>query len=206
MPLIIGLTGGIGSGKSSVAALFAKHGAEIIDTDDIAHQLTRPESPVLTSIREQFGDSVFLPDGQLNRAKMRERVFSDPVAKKNLESLLHPLIRQEVVDRLAHARGFYVLIVVPLLLETTSYRELVDRILVVDCDGANQLARTMARSHLGEAEVSAIMTNQLPRKQRLTQADDIINNNGGAASLTRQVQALHEKYLIIARGNNQVLP
>lgn len=198
MPLKIGLTGGIGSGKSSVAAIFAKLGAEIIDTDEISHRLTQPESPALAGIRSRFGDGVFLPDGQLNRAKMRELVFSDANAKRNLEAILHPLIRQEVTDRLARSQSAYVLIVVPLLLETQGYRELVDRILVVDCDEANQLARTMARSGLGKAEVLAIMSNQLPRQARLAHADDILDNNGGEENLHRQVAKLHEKYRFLA--------
>lgn len=198
MPLKIGLTGGIGSGKSSVAAIFAKLGAEIIDTDEISHRLTQPNSPVLASIRNRFGDGVFLPDGQLNRAKMRELVFSDAEAKRNLEAILHPLIRQEVAKRLALSQSAYVLIVVPLLLETQGYRELVDRVLVVDCDEANQLARTMARSGLGKAEVLAIMSNQLHRQARLAHADDVLDNNNGEEDLRRQVTELHEKYRSLA--------
>ena len=198
MPLKIGLTGGIGSGKSSVAAIFASLGAEIIDTDEIAHQLTRPESPVLTSIRDQFGDSVFLPDGQLNRAKLRQLVFSDPAAKTALESILHPLIRQEVENRLDRSRTVYAVIVVPLLLETSGYRELVDRVLVVDCDESNQLARTMARSNLSKAEVLSIMSNQLRRNERLVHADDVLDNNNDENGLHEQVKKLHEKYLNLA--------
>lgn len=198
MPLKIGLTGGIGSGKSSVAAIFAKLGAEIIDTDEISHQLTQPGSPALASIRDQFGDDVFLPDGQLNRVKMRGLVFSDTGAKRNLEDILHPLIRQEVVNRLALSHAVYVMIVVPLLLETPSYRELVDKILVVDCNEASQLARTMARSSLGEAEVRTIMANQLQRRERLAHADDVLDNNSGEENLHQQVERLHEKYLALA--------
>lgn len=200
MSLKIGLTGGIGSGKSSVATLFAKLGAEIVDTDEISHQLTQPGSPVLDSIRSRFGDSVFLPDGQLNRAKMRELVFSGTEAKRNLEAILHPLIRQEVVNRLAHPQSAYALIVVPLLLETPGYRELMDRILVVDCDEADQLTRTMARSGLGEAEVRAIMANQLQRKERLAHADDVLDNSKEENNLHQQVAKLHEKYLALASG------
>lgn len=202
MPLKIGLTGGIGSGKSSVAAIFAKLGVEIVDADEISHRLTQPESPALASIRSQFGDSVFLPDGQLNRAKMRELVFSDTEAKQNLEAILHPLIRHEVANRLERSHSTYVLIVVPLLLETQGYRELVDRILVVDCDEAKQLARTMARSGLGKAEVLAIMANQLPRQARLAHADDVLDNSGDEENLHRQVAKLHEKYLVLATGGN----
>lgn len=200
MPLKIGLTGGIGSGKSSVAALFTKLGVEIIDTDEISHRLTQPKSPVLASIRSRFGNSVFLPDGSLNRAEMRELVFSNINAKQNLEAILHPLIRREVVNRLAHSQSAYVLIVVPLLLETPGYRELVDRILVVDCDEANQLARTMARSGLGEAEVLAIMSNQIQRKERLKYADDVLDNSNEENNLHQQVAKLHEKYLALASG------
>lgn len=202
MPLKIGLTGGIGSGKSSVAAIFAKLGVEIIDTDEISHRLTQPESPALASIRSQFGDNVFLPDGQLNRAKMRELVFSNTEAKQNLEAILHPLIRHEVASRLARSHSAYVLIVVPLLLETQGYSVLVDRILVVDCDEAKQLARTMARNGLGKAEVLAIMANQLPRQARLTHADDVLDNSGEEENLHRQVAKLHEKYLVLATGGN----
>lgn len=198
MPLKIGLTGGIGSGKSSVAAIFSKLGAEIIDTDEISHQLTQPGSPVLASIRDQFGDEAFLPDGRLNRARMRELVFSDPEAKRNLEAILHPRIRQEVINRLACSHAVYVVIVVPLLLETSGYSELVDRILVVDCDEADQLARTMARSGLGKAEVMAIMSNQLQRKARLAHADDVLDNSNEEHNLHQQAKKLHEKYLALA--------
>lgn len=197
-PLVIGLTGGIGCGKSSAAEFFIERGAPVIDTDEIAHQLTRPGGPAMAPIRHTFGPDYLKPDGALDRAKMRGLVFSDAVAKVKLERILHPLIRDEVARRVAACTGPYMLIAVPLLLETGGYRELIERVLVVDCDEEMQIARTMQRSRLSRDEVQAIMGTQVSRESRLRQADDVLSNNGDWRTLAQQVEALHAKYLALA--------
>jgi len=201
MPLVIGLTGGIGCGKSTAARQFAELGAAVIDTDEIAHRLTAPGTPELTEIFRQFGAAYRLPDGNLDRARLRERVFSDRGAKANLEAILHPRIKQEVVAALGQVKAPYAIVVVPLLLETGGYRDLIQRVLVVDCTEEQQLARTMARSKLLAAAVAAIMANQLSREERLRQADDVLPNRSDAAALRRQVEALHAQYLGMAGGS-----
>ncbi|MEN6586163.1 MAG: dephospho-CoA kinase [Sulfuricella sp.] len=196
--LIVGLTGGIGCGKSAAAEIFARLGTTVIDTDQIAHQLTVLGQPAVTAIQKQFGADYVLPDGNLDRSRLRNLIFSDAAAKKQLEALLHPLIKDEVCCRLAAVQTHYAIIAVPLLLETGSYRELVQRILVVDCDEEQQVARTMARSGLSEEEVRAIMACQVSRSERLRLADDIIDNQGGRSELQHQVEQLHRQYLQIA--------
>ena len=200
MRFVVGLTGGIGSGKSAVAVLFAELGADIVDTDAIAHQLTGRGGAAIEPIRAAFGGSVITPEGALDRAAMRRLVFSDPAAKQRLEAILHPMIRVEADLRCVSAQGAYVILVVPLLVETGSYRGRVDRILVVDCAEATQVARTMARSGLTEAEVRAIMAVQAGREARLAAADDVIDNDGGLEALRAQVEALHRRYLDTARA------
>lgn len=195
MAYAVGLTGGIGCGKSSAARLFAELGAGVIDTDVIAHQLTQADSPALTTIRHEFGPDYLLPDGSLDRARMRRLVFSDDAAKVRLEAILHPLIKQRVLGEMESIDAPYLLIVVPLLLETANYGDVVSRVLVVDCDEQQQLQRTMARSKLSAAEVSAIMSKQLSRQARLRKADDVIHNTGSLEDLRRQVETLHRQYL-----------
>ncbi|MBI2312759.1 MAG: dephospho-CoA kinase [Betaproteobacteria bacterium] len=197
--MLIGLTGGIGSGKTSAANLFAELGAEIIDTDELAHRFTRPGGLGMAAIRQAFGPEFVTPDGALDRAKMRALVFSDPGAKGRLEAILHPLIREEVERRIAASRAPYALAVVPLLVETDAYRGRIDRLLVVDCAEETQITRTMSRSRLTRDEVRGIMGTQVPRSVRLAAADDVILNDGDLGDLQRQVQALHEKYLGLAR-------
>lgn len=196
--LVIGLTGGIGCGKSAVAEIFARLGATLIDTDLIARQLTALGQPALTAIREQFGADYFLSDGNLDRARLRRLVFSDAAARKQLESLLHPLIRDEVSQSLRIVQTPYVIVAVPLLLETGAYREMVQRILVVDCGEEQQVERVMARNRLSEEEVRAIMASQIGRAERLRQADDIIDNHGDPNGLQQQVEQLHRRYLQLA--------
>lgn len=196
--LVIGLTGGIGCGKTTVTGAFSRLGATIIDTDQIAHQLTAAGQPVLAAIEEQFGGAYFLSDGSLDRAGLRHLVFSDPAAKKRLEALLHPLIRDQVRCRLMTVPTPYVIVAVPLLFETGAYREMVQRILVVDCGPEQQVARVMARSGMGEEEVRAIMVHQIGRGKRLRLADDILDNHGDLSELQWQVEALHRKYLLLA--------
>ena len=196
--LIVGLTGGIGCGKGAVAEIFARLGATIIDTDQIARQLTTLGQPALAAIREQFGGDYFLPDGNLDRARLRHLVFSDAAAKKQLEALLHPLIRDEVRRRLVTVQTPYAIVAVPLLLETGAYREMVQRILLVDCGEEQQVERVMARSRLSEQEVRAIMASQISRSERLLLVDDIIDNHGDRTALQQQVEQLHHRYLQLA--------
>ena len=198
--LVIGLTGGIGSGKTSAADLFAEHGAAVIDTDAIAHGLTAPGGTALPVLGEVFGPGYLSPEGGLDRARMRKLVFSDPIARKKLETVLHPMIREEVRARIRAVTQPYAIVVVPLLLETGAYRELTDRVLVVDAPEEEQVARAARRSNLGENEVRDIMAAQMPRAERLARADDVLTNDRGLAHLRRQVAQLHSKYLDLARG------
>jgi dephospho-CoA kinase len=195
---VVGVTGGIGSGKSTVAELFRTLGAALVDTDAIAHELTLPGQPAVMQIAEHFGEGFVTADGSLDRAAMRAKVFSDEAARRELESLLHPMIRREVDTRVSDARGPYVLLLIPLLVETGGYAKLVDRILVVDCDESLQVQRTIRRSGLTEEQVRAIIRTQASRAARLELADDVIHNNGGLAELAPQVQALHARYRAMA--------
>jgi dephospho-CoA kinase len=198
MPLTVGMTGGIGSGKSVAADHFRGLGAEVIDTDQIAHELTRPGSPALAEIRADLGDEVFTDDGRLERGRLRAKVFSDPQARIRLEAILHPLIRAEVLRRIAASGAPYRIVVVPLLFETGAYRDVVDRVLVVDCPEGRQIERTMRRSGLSAEDVRAIMATQAPRAQRLKEADDVLYNDGHLDSLRREVEKLHQVYLSLA--------
>jgi dephospho-CoA kinase len=198
MAYIVGLTGGIGSGKSAAAAIFAELGVPVIDTDAIAHKLTAAGGAAIAPIRETFGSGFIAPDGALDRSKMRGAVFADAAAKRRLEAILHPLIRRETEVRTNEATGPYVIQVVPLLVESGSYRERVQRVLAVDCREETQVARTMARSKLGEDQVRAIMATQASRATRRAAADDIVDNDGEPARLRPQVEALHKHYLTLA--------
>lgn len=199
-PFCVGLTGGIGSGKSSAARLFEELGAAVVDTDAIAHELTGPDGGAMTQIRRAFGAAFIAPDGSLERASMRRLVFGDPEAKKKLETILHPLIRQQARTRIIAARQPYVVVVVPLLLETGAYRDLIQRVLVVDCSQEQQVARAMQRSQLEEKEVRAILAAQMPRAERVGRADDVIDNSGDLEALRGQVLALHAKYGAMAKA------
>lgn len=196
--LVIGVTGGIGSGKSTAARLFAEHGAGLVDTDAVALALTQPGQPAMREIARRFGAEYLTPSGALDRPRMRERAFSDPDAKRALEGILHPLIRAEVAKQVKAAQAPYVLVLIPLLVETGGSRDLVERVLVVDVDERVQIARTMARSALSEEQVRAIMRTQASRERRLAAADDIIDNNGDLEALRIQVHALHGRYLQMA--------
>jgi dephospho-CoA kinase len=195
---VVGLTGGIGSGKSAAAVEFGRLGATVIDTDAIAHELTERGGAALPHIKSLFGEAFVTAGDAMDRDAMRSRVFADPAAKQALEGLLHPMIRDEVQRRTAAAQGPYVLQVVPLLVESGDYRERVARVLVVDAPEEVQVQRVMARSHLPEREVRSIMAHQAPRAARLAAADDVIDNAGTLESLRRQVGALHAKYLKMA--------
>ncbi|MDR2113081.1 MAG: dephospho-CoA kinase [Candidatus Accumulibacter sp.] len=207
MSLIVGLTGGIGSGKTTVAGLFAELGAAIVDTDAIAHELTSARGAAMPAIVGAFGGAVLREDGSLDRARMRRLCFSDPAARKSLEAILHPLIRGESVARCRRADyAPYVLLVVPLLIESGAYREHVGRILLVDCDEARQIARVMARSALSEQEVREIIAAQASRAERLAAADDVLSNTGAPGELPMGVLALHRRYLELARRANDPGP
>lgn len=205
MPYCVGVTGGIGSGKSRAAAMFVDLGASVVDTDDISHELTGRGGSAVPAIVARFGADVMAADGSLDRVTMRKMVFADPEMRKQLEDILHPCIRTEARRRVSQSTAAYVLLVVPLLLETGSYRDLIQRVLVIDCEESLQLSRAMQRSHLTEDAVRAIMAAQIPRQQRLAQADDIISNNGDLAHLHLQVTNLHHRYLkFAATGTGQV--
>jgi dephospho-CoA kinase len=196
--LVVGLTGGIGSGKSAAADEFARLGAAVVDTDAIAHELTEEGGGAVPQIERLFGKE-FVRDGRMDRSRMRQRVFGDASAKEALESLLHPLIREESKRRIAAATGPYVVHVVPLLVESPDYRRRVDRVLVVDAPEEIRVARVRERSGLAEDAVRAIMRTQATREARLAAADDVIDNAGPLEALRKQVAALHEKYLQFRR-------
>jgi len=198
MAFCVGLTGGIGSGKSTVAELFRKLGADIIDTDAVSHALTRNGAPGYQAIVAAFGSNYLQPDGSLDRGKLRSHIFSDPAAKHTLESILHPMIRAQVAQELTQACGPYAVIVVPLLIETGGYGDLVQRTLVIDCAEDEQIRRTMARSSLTAEEVRAIMASQATRAERLAVADDILTNSADQADLERQVAGLDHHYRELA--------
>ncbi|MBI5899958.1 MAG: dephospho-CoA kinase [Rhodocyclales bacterium] len=198
MSFVVGLTGGIGSGKSAAGRLFEDHGVVVIDTDAIAHQLTIPGGAAMPAIRAAFGDAVAAADGALDRAAMRAIVFADPSARKRLEGILHPMIRAESERRLAGADSPYAILMVPLLVESGSYRERVNRVAVVDCSEETQIARVMQRNGLARAEVERILAAQATRAQRLEAADDVIDNDGKLADLNPQIARLHATYLATA--------
>jgi dephospho-CoA kinase len=197
MSLVVGLTGGIGSGKSAAADLFAARGAAIVDTDLIAHQLTAPGGAAMAAIRAAFGDGVVTAQGALDRAAMRGRVFADAGERARLEAILHPLIRTESerLSREAEAGGApYVMLVVPLLVESGDYRQRVQRVAVVDCPEETQIARAMARSGLSREAVAGILAAQATRAARRAVADDLIDNSGDLDNLRRQVEILDAYY------------
>ncbi len=198
MPFVVGLTGGIGSGKSTVAERFRRLGRAVIDTDEIAHALTRPGAPGHDAIVAAFGTDILDAQGRIDRARLRKRVFSDPDARRRLETILHPMIRAEVERELARAAGPYVILVVPLLVETGGYRDLVQRVLVIDCPEEEQIRRTMARSGLAEEEVRAIMAAQTSRGARLAAADDVLANTGDPGALDDAVRELDRRYRSLA--------
>jgi dephospho-CoA kinase len=194
---VVGLTGGIGSGKSAAADEFAALGATVVDTDVISRELTDKGGAAVAEVERLFGKD-FVAAGAMDRKRMRDHVFADPAAKRALEALLHPLIREESVRRIAAAAGPYVVHVVPLLIESPDYRKRVDRVLVVDAPEETQIERVRARSRLSADEVRAIMRGQISRAERLAAADDVIDNRGSRDALRKQVGALHRKYLQFA--------
>jgi len=196
--LRIGLTGGIGSGKSTVAALFAAHGVPVIDADSIAHRLTLPGTSVTAEILQAFGLDVADSGGGIDRKRLAQHVFNDRSKRTRLENILHPLIRAEMLRAQKGLDAPYCLLVIPLLIETGQHG-LVDRVLVVEVEENTQIARVAARDGRSEAEIRAILSTQADRAQRLKMADDCINNTGELAELKTQVEVLHRKYLALAR-------
>ncbi len=197
MSLSVGLTGGIGSGKSTVAECFRALGAALMDTDVIAHELTGVGGRAMPALQSKFGDAFVSPDGALDRARMRAHVFHDPAAKVALESLLHPLIREVAETQAAQAAHTapYVIFVVPLLAESPTWRARVARVLVVDCSATTQIERVQKRSGWDEATTRAALKAQTTRSHRLAMADDILVNEGNPAGLHTRVKRLHESYL-----------
>jgi dephospho-CoA kinase len=194
--LRVGLTGGIGSGKSALAAMLAERGAAVLDADALAHELTAPGGAAIEPIRAAFGAAMLTPAGALDRAAMRALVFAQPAQRARLEAILHPRIGQALRERAVSTPGAYLVLVVPLLVESLArWRGEVDRIAVVDCPEALQLQRVVARSGLPEAQVRAIIAAQATRAARLAAADDVVDNGGDLAALQCQADALHRLYL-----------
>lgn len=198
MPFKVGLTGGIGSGKSTVAEAFVALGAGLIDTDKIARRLTTIGGEALPLLADAFGAGILAADGSLNRALMRQKVFADAAARRRLESILHPLIRAHSLAEIAASHAPWLLIDIPLLVAVGREAYALDRALVVNCQESLQIERVMARSGLAEVEVVAMMSAQSSRAERLAIADDVIDNSGSLADLQRQVAALHPCYLKMA--------
>ncbi len=196
--LVIGLTGGIGSGKSAVTSLFAAHGVDIVDADIVARDVVTPGSVGLSEIAKKFGDDILLPDGTLNRSHLRELVFHDETNKAWLNGLLHPLIREGMREGIANSKSAYCILAVPLLIEN-ELTSMVNRVLVIDCTEQQQLERAMLRDGSSEQTIRHIMASQATREQRLQAADDIIDNSGALDTLPGQVDTLHNRYLQLAK-------
>ncbi|WP_313056114.1 dephospho-CoA kinase [Pseudomonas lopnurensis] len=198
-PWILGLTGGIGSGKTAVADHFASLGVHVVDADQAARWVVEPGRPALLQIAEHFGEDILLPSGELDRAALRERVFRSPDERKWLEQLLHPLIRAEIARHLALAESPYAIMVSPLLVESGQYRQ-VDRVLVVDVPEALQVQRTIGRDRTSEEQVRAILKVQAAREERLRHADDVLLNDRDLPWLKSEVERLHHFYLTLRGG------
>lgn len=194
---VVGLTGGIGSGKSTVARMFGALGVHWVDADDVAREVVEPGTPALEQIAEHFGRDILLPDGGLDRAALRRVVFDSPEERAWLEGLLHPVIREELVRQL-HPDDYalpYVLLVSPLLLETDQH-QLVDKVVVVDVPVDVQIERTMARDDNAREQVQRIIDAQIPREQRLQKADEVVDNNRPVSEVERRVDELHKQFMV----------
>lgn len=195
----VGLTGGIGSGKSTIAERFRARGAEVIDTDILAREVVEPGTEGLAAIQQHFGTEVLNPSGQLDRARLREIIFSHPDQRAVLEKLLHPLIRARMAERLSASTAPYALLVIPLLVEKNWQPE-VDRILVIDVPTAMQVARARQRDGTDESQIQAIIDSQISREQRLKWADDVLKNDGPIESLDSEIARLHQRYLTLGKS------
>jgi dephospho-CoA kinase len=196
--LTIGLTGGVGCGKSTVAELFQRNGVPVVDADDITRDLTAADAPALSRISSVFGDDVLFADGQLDRRKLRRMVFDQPEARQQLEGILHPLVREEIRARVREVSTPYCLVVIPLLVES-SMTDLVDRVLVVDCEEADQIARVTVRDQCSVDDARAIIATQASRQSRLAIADDVIVNAGSLDELKIVVQRLNQRYFELGK-------
>ncbi len=199
--LTIGLTGGIACGKSTVTQLFEKLGVPVIDADDIAHNLVRPQQPALALLKKRFGSQIIAANGSLNRAALRELVFNSPSDKEALEAILHPLIYQTMQQQLSQCNSPYVILSIPLLLEGKHPLQ-IDRILLIDCPEAIQIKRVKSRNGFSEKMIKAIIKSQCSRNERIHHADDVINNTSTLKKLTSEVNKLHEFYLKISTSKN----
>lgn len=197
--LTIGLTGGIGCGKTTVSRLFEKRNIPVIDADVISHAIVQPGQPTLLLLKETFGEQVLLPNGELNRQYLRELVFNDPNKKETLEGIMHPIIFGIMHDELTKLNTPYGILSIPLLLETNQQAQ-VDRVLVIDCPETEQIQRVKARDQLSDSMINSIMRSQCSRSLRLKRADDILLNNGSLASIDAKVQKLHDFYLKMSAG------
>jgi dephospho-CoA kinase len=196
---IVGLTGGIGSGKSTVADLFRQQGVPIIDADAIGHQLVSPGQPCLDAIVTAFGDTVLNSDGTLDRDQLRQQVFNSPEKRRELENIMHPAIRDAMRQQAQQFAAPYAIFVIPLLLEA-GQQQMVDRILVVDCSEEQQIQRVRQRDHLDTAQIRAIMAAQVDRETRLAAADDVVINSGSREALAQAVLQLHQRYLSLGQA------
>ena len=194
--LTVALTGGIGCGKSEAAKIFAELGVPIIDLDVISHQLTSANQPLINLIATNFGHKYITPEGSLNRAAMRKLVFNDDAAREKLNAILHPAIYDEAVRQLnSYSQAIYQILAIPLLFESTRYIPHIDQVLVIDCDEKTQIERVKQRSNLSETEIVQIIRAQTSRQDRLSVADDVIENNGSVAKLREKVHLQHQKYI-----------
>ena len=198
-PWILGLTGGIGSGKTAVVEQFGRLGVHWVDADHASRWVVEPGKPALAQIAEHFGDAVLTPAGELDRAALRAQVFENADERKWLEQLLHPLIRKEIADHLARAQSPYAILVSPLLIEAGQYRQ-TDRVLVIDVPESLQLQRAMRRDQASEAQIRAILKAQASREERLRHANDVLVNDRDLAWLEAEVQRLHDFYLTLRGG------
>ncbi|MCS6230715.1 dephospho-CoA kinase [Shewanella baltica] len=198
---VVGLTGGIGSGKTTVANLFAAEGITLVDADIVAREVVAPGSKGLETIVTHFGAEILTPEGELDRAKLRQRIFSHPEEREWLNQLLHPMIRQEMLAQVEKATSAYVIMVVPLLFENGLDR-LVNRTLVVDISPELQINRTVKRDNVDASQVNNIISSQCSRSEKLARADDIIDNQGEISTLKREVLALHQRYLQLSGTDN----
>ena len=202
MSLILGLTGGIGSGKSAASAWFENQGIQVVDADIVAREVVQPPSPTLHEIQQTFGDWVLLEDGHLNRRALREHIFANTEARKQLESITHPAIRTRIIQQLSEATSPYVILVSPLLFETNQH-ELTDHTLLIDATIEHQIQRASQRDHQDIEQIKSIISAQMPREQKQKLANDIILNDQDLSHLEAQLSLIHQKYLTLASTKKQ---